>query len=58
MPVSGDQPGKRYLHPLQSLTDIITMTEEISKWDIAKKIASPKCTYLGATCKTITSMCC
>ena len=30
------------LHPLQSLTDIITMTEEISKWDAAKKNRKPK----------------
>ena len=43
------------LHPLQSLTDIITITEELQK---SKDRETKDCFDLGAACKTIATMCC
>ncbi len=43
------------LHPLQSLTDVITITEELQKSQAGS--TNLRLSYLGASCKAIAAMC-
>ncbi len=45
------------LHPLQSLTDLITIKECLHNSVVNRCCKTQSCSYLGATCKSIAAMC-